>query len=143
MIMNTSNASGVSNASVSNNNNSNNRDGATRMTLGSVNYQELISLFSSGSLVFKIIATNIINNKSREMGMVTTNHDYEKRLLQHRYNPLLFQLPFEKRLAYLYGCLNNSFQKPKNEKYDFYWRVVGRHEWNNWFTIYPYVDEMY
>jgi len=108
-----------------------------------VNYMEIMKLFSSGTIVFKIIATNIINNKSREMGMVTTNHDYEKRILQHRYNPLLFQLSFEKRLAYLYGCLNNSFQKPKNEKYDFYWRMIGRHEWNIWFTVYPYVDEMY
>ena len=101
------------------------------------------TFFASGKIVLKIVATNIHNNKTRDVGMVTTKEDYEKKLKTHRYSSLLYQVSFYHRLAYLYNCLNHDFMKSRYEKYDFYWRTLGDNEWHHWFTINPYQDRMY
>lgn len=90
--------------------------------------------FISGDVVF------IIRTKDRDLYMVTTHTDYKKRLCTHRYNPLLFKIDLTTRLAYLYGCLNYSYEKPHTETFTFYYRYIGKHDWYKWFDVKPEAD---
>lgn len=92
--------------------------------------------FSSGEAVF------IISKNDTKIGIVTTYTDYLKKIKSHLYNPLLFQVSFTTRLAYLYGCLNHSFEEPQKSTYTFLWRKIGSQEWKVWFEVIPEKDEI-
>lgn len=107
-------------------------------------------LFKNGEVVFRIKAltnndvdnTNDANNTSveRYVNLVTSKDDYEKQLQTHVYNPLLYACSFLLRLAYLYGCLNRRFDTPRDERFIFSYRFIGKNEWYEWFTISPVKD---
>ena len=75
--------------------------------------------------------------------MVTTKNDYEKKLYTHKYNPILFLIGLHLRLAYLYGCLNITFQQSREEKFVFWWRKIRTNRWEKWFTVKRYHDSIY
>ncbi len=100
--------------------------------------EKISQRFTRDEVVFRIEA--ISYDKNRDMYMVTTRKDYDKKLYTHLYNPLLFVVDLPLRLAYLYGCLNTSFRQLQQEKYIFYWREIGSIEWNEWFIVNPYED---
>lgn len=122
-------------------------------------YEDVAEEFLNGNVVFKIIAyseqntvdeiteeeggnTYTINTSvvSRDIGIVTTKEDYEKKLYTHIYNPVLFLVDTPLRLAYLYGCLNIEFKVPRNEDYIFWWRKLKTDEWRKWFVVERYSE---
>lgn len=98
--------------------------------------------FIQGTFVFKITA-HTTDEETREVGMVNTKEDYEKKLHTHKYNPILFLIDLPLRLAYLYGCLNVSFQQTRDEEFVFWGRKIGENEWKKWFTVKKYRDSVY
>lgn len=99
---------------------------------------DAIDLFRSNNVVFKITAT--IEDLVRDVHMVSTREDYERKLSSHLYTPLMFLVSTYERIAYLYDCLNRNLGVPRDEKYDFWWRKIGETEWQKWFTVSPYTD---
>lgn len=95
-------------------------------------------LFMDGICVFKIQ-----DEDEKDIGMVITNKDYEEKLVNHEYNPVIFLSPLCLRLAYLYGCLNTSYHSPRDSIFIFKWRKIKTDEWNNWFVVYPYLESVY
>lgn len=102
----------------------------------------ITEIFPKGEIVFKIQAIQE-NNTTKDIYMVTEYEDVLKKLKTHQYTPLLYLVPFTTKLAYLYGCLNLSFDKKKSEQYVFYWRKIGTQSWDTWFTVLPYNDAMF
>ncbi len=95
----------------------------------------------SGDRVFKVISVSA-NDTIREIDMVNTFLDYQKRISSHKYDPLLFLSPFELRIAYLYGCLNLKFGDRRDETFKILTRKKQMVVWVEWFMVLPYVDEM-
>jgi hypothetical protein len=102
----------------------------------------ITSGFSKGEIVFKIILVSE-NGELIDNRMVNTKEDYERLLYTHIYQPLLFSINIYLRLAYLYGCLNLKFKNPQTKEYIFMWRKIRTNEWNKWFKINPYKDDLY
>lgn len=98
--------------------------------------------FAAGNAVFKLTAYTP-DGETRDIGMVTTKEDYERKLYTHKYSPVLFLTELPLRIAYLYGCLNLSFRQSRSEEYVFWWRKVGNSEWSKWFTVQMYKDSVY
>ncbi len=98
--------------------------------------------FKKGDVVFKIISSSINDSGPKDYTMVTANEEYEYRLYQHEYTPLLYIINFPTRLAYLYGCLNHEYMKKKDVVYEFWWREINTNNWSLWFTVYPYMDSV-
>jgi len=95
--------------------------------------------FLEGNSVFKITAEiKGLKPSTYEVHMVVSKEDYEKRLNTHEYTPLLYAVSLETRLAYLYDCLNRQFNKPREQKFIFWWRKVGQSNWSEWFTVLPH-----
>ena len=99
-------------------------------------------IFSSGEIAFRIIVYSRRPPKIKEKGMVTTFEEYKEKLFTHQYTPLLFIIGLPQRLAYLYGCLNYSFDQHHESEYVFIWRKLGERIWRLWFTVYPYEDSV-
>jgi hypothetical protein len=72
--------------------------------------------------------------------MVIDIEDYNKRLMSHKYTPLLHLCPFPLKLAYLYDCLNRQYGQIREELFIFWWRDIGKNIWNKFFTVYPYSE---
>lgn len=105
---------------------------------------DIYEQFRCGDVVFKVTATSIYNGeRSRDVGMVTTNHNYERSFVSHKYNPLLYTTDKYTRLAYVSGCLNTSFRKHRKEYFTFWWRRIGERRWREWFIVEPYIDSLY
>jgi len=107
-----------------------------------VHNPHLISEFREGKIVFKIIAKSS-EGPSREVEMVTTKEDYERRLSSHQYVPILFLVSFYQQASYLYGCLNRKYRKSRNSTFVFLWRRIRTREWQPWFTVHPYRETMF
>lgn len=105
---------------------------------------DLVPEFMAGDIVFKITAVKVgdFEGTSRDIGMVTTKNDYEQKLCSHQYLPILFLVTFYQQVAYIYGCLNHKFHKPRDSVFIFWWRRIGTKEWNLWFTVNPYEESM-
>lgn len=107
----------------------------------------IVDNFQQGNVVFKIqsIPMNKTSgdDKPKDIYMVTEYDDVIQKLNHHQYTPLLYLVPFITKLAYLYGCLNYSYNQKKNEKYVFYWRTIGTQIWSKWFTVLPYNDTIF
>lgn len=106
--------------------------------------KNIINEFPNGEIVFRITARNTsgelpISNE-RNVHIVTSLEDYKKKMHSHLYTPLLFTCNLPTRLAYLYGCLNYSYNHPRSEIYTFWWRKIGTDDWNIWFRVNPYTD---
>ena len=97
--------------------------------------------FAKGKIVFRIVA--LAGKKKRDIGMVNSNKDFERKLKTHLYNPLLFMAPLWIQLAYIFGCLNHEYQKQREETFVFLWRRLNTDEWYKWFVVHPYVDSIY
>lgn len=101
--------------------------------------------FSDGEIVFRITACNAVSDlqviHERNVNIVTTLEDYKKKLHSHLYSPLLFTCDFHTRIAYLYGCLNYSFNQSRSEVFTFWWREIGTDKWDVWFKVNPYNDQ--
>lgn len=95
-------------------------------------------MFMKGECVFKIQ-----NENEKDIGMVVSNKDYEEKLANHEYNPVIFLSPLCLRLAYIYGCLNRSYHSPRDNIFIFKWRKLKTNIWNNWFIVYPYLESVY
>lgn len=94
--------------------------------------------FKKGLLVFKITAKSAKTSKTRDYDMVNTYEDYVNRWMSHHPTPLLGEIAFERRLAYLFGCLNvNGYMAPRDETFTFWTRDVGSDEWKFWFNVEP------
>ena len=87
--------------------------------------------FSRGEIVFRIEAVSPNVGIEKDVHMVTTKDEYEKKLYTHLYNPILFIVDLPTRLAYLYGCLNLKFRQPQKEIYTFYWREINSNDWKS------------
>lgn len=94
--------------------------------------------FLSEKSVFQIVT--ILNDQPIDKSLVTTLEDYEKKLLSHDYISILFIAPLHYKLAYLYGCLNLVKGTPREQRFIFYTREIGKREWNLWFEVSPYKD---
>lgn len=103
----------------------------------------LIHDFLKGNLVFKITSKHPREVREQEVGMVTTKEDYERKLMTHQYLPILHILSFYKQMAYLYGCLNLEFKKPRNKVFTFWFRYIRTKDWYPWFVIYPYEELLF
>jgi hypothetical protein len=99
--------------------------------------------FSKGEIVFKILSISPENGSLIDDKMVNTREDYEKKIYTHSYQPFLFTIDLGLRLAYLYGCLNLKFKNSQNKEYIFMWRKIRTNEWNKWFKINTYKDNLY
>ncbi len=111
--------------------------------------------FKKGEVAFKITAHTFITVSTdegvanectedvKDIGMVTTKEDYEKKLYTHKYNPVLFLIDLPLRIAYLYGCLNISFRHSRDEEFMIWWRKIGENDWNKWFAVKRYRDSIY
>ena len=97
------------------------------------------SAFLKREVVFKITSTKK-DGTIRDKDMVTSLDDYERRLTSIPYHPLIYLAPLHLRLAYLYHCLNNTKDIPRDETYTFWWRKLRTHKWFEWFVVYPYSD---
>jgi len=95
-------------------------------------------MFMDGKCVFKIQ-----NEDGKDIGMVVSNNDYEEKLANHEYNPVIFLSPLCLRLAYIYGCLNRRYHNPRENIFIFKWRKLKTNVWNNWFVVYPYLESVY
>lgn len=98
-----------------------------------------VRLFLQGEVVFKISATSS-DGSSRDVHMVVSKDDYDKKLESHQYTPLLFAVDLYRRLAYLYDCLNRQPNQSRDEQFMFLWRRLGQTEWNKWFEVSPYIE---
>jgi len=98
--------------------------------------------FAKGEIVFKIIIIKP-NGVKKDFYMVNTKEDYERKLCTHQFQPLLFVTDLKTRLAYLYGCLNNQYNVPREDEYLFMWRKIKTNIWNKWFSIKPYTEDIY
>ena len=106
--------------------------------------KKIASLFPQGTIVFKITSISLEpESEQQEIGIVTTKEDYEKKIRSHKYNPLLYIIPLPIRLAYLYDCLNRSYNISRKEKFVFWWRRMGTNRWHTWFIVHPYQDSKY
>ena len=103
--------------------------------------EDICKEFSGGEIVFRIVAE--AGKCRRDIGMVTTNKDFEKKLTTHLYNPVIFCAPLWVKLAYLYGCLNYEYHTPREETFIFFWRKIGTNNWKKWFKVLPYHDSVY
>jgi hypothetical protein len=110
--------------------------------LNSLLEDDIENEFRKGNIVFKITA-HTTDGDTREIGMVNTKEDYERKLYTHKYLPVLFLVELPLRLAYLYGCLNVVFRRSRNEEYVFWWRKIGENRWEKWFTVKRYNDSIY
>jgi len=99
---------------------------------------DLIPEFMRNDLVFKITTS-----EGKDIGMVTSREDYEKKLGSHRYIPILFVLSFYKQVAYLYGCLNHQYRESRQETFIFWWRRIHTKKWRPWFTVHPYKESIF
>ena len=97
--------------------------------------------FSKGEIVFKILTLK--DGTTKDYGMVITKEDYEKKLYTHLYQPFLFIISIELRIAYLYDCLNRQFKNSRDEEYVFIYREIRTNEWKEWFKVKPYIDNIY
>jgi len=104
---------------------------------------KIVDEFSKGDIVFKIEAAPNIEEERRPVGMVNTKEDYEKRLRTHFYDPILFVCRLPLRLAYLYGCLNHSFNAHQTDYFYFSWRRLRETVWNDWFIVHPYTESIH
>lgn len=95
-------------------------------------------MFMNGDCVFKIK-----DEDDKDINMVTTNKDYEEKLANHEFNPVIFLSPLCLRLAYLYGCLNMSYHIPRESIFIFKFRKIKSNEWKDWFIVYPYLESVY
>jgi len=105
--------------------------------------KNITNKFFGGEIVFRITASNTTNDSplnERNVNIVTSLDDYEKKLHSHLYSPLLFTCDFPTRLAYIYGCLNYGFDKQRSEVYTFWWREIYTDRWEVWFKVNPYFD---
>jgi len=93
----------------------------------------------AGKRVFKITSV-LPNGTTKEIDMVNTFEDYEKKVKTHLYTPLLFKLNFKDRIGYLYGCFNNHFGVARTEIFTIYTRLINTSEWKEWYTFMPQVD---
>lgn len=100
------------------------------------------SPFIAGEAVFKITSTGP-DGKVRDVTIVTTRNDYEKKLMTHRYDPIMFLAPFYIKVAYLYNCLNYEYSRSRPDTYVFWWRLIGEKDWRCWFTLLPYLDNKF
>ena len=105
--------------------------------------ESLFSKFSRGEVVFKIITVDLKDGIFKDLGMVNTKEDYEKKLSIHMYQPLLFVIDLELRMAYLYDCLNRQFKNTRDEEFIFVYREIGKNEWYEWFKVKSYTDRVY
>lgn len=94
-----------------------------------------------GERVFKVISISP-SGAIREIDMVNTFYDYQKRISSHKYDPLLFLSPFDLRIAYLYGCLNLKFGDRRDETFKILTRKKQTVEWIDWFMVLPYIDSV-
>jgi len=101
----------------------------------------LISDFLTGAVVFKI--TSHQDDSKQTLGMVTTKEDYDRKLMTHQYLPILHLVSFYKQMAYLYGCLNLQYKKPRKQTFVFWARRLRTKLWSPWFTVYPYEDSLF
>ena len=99
--------------------------------------KELVSKFIDGEIVFKITSIK------GDIGMVTAYNDYKNKVDTHQYIPFLFLLTFYQQAAYTYGCMNRSYQKPRDRKFIFWWRKLRTKEWNKWFVVNPYTESLF
>ena len=97
--------------------------------------------FLKEEAVFKI--TKLLPGRSEgivDHGMVNTKSDYEKKLADHQYISILMVAPLTYKLAYLYGCLNFKKGTPRAEVFTFHYRMIGKRDWVEWFSVNPYTD---
>jgi len=109
------------------------------MTNIDVHNENVMELFLKGNVVFKISAIDSVESY-RDVHMVVTKDDYEKRLISHMYSPLLFLINKYQLLAYLYECLNRQYGNQRDENFIFWHRNIGNDCWGKWFTVKPYHD---
>lgn len=93
--------------------------------------------FSEGEIVFKIMISD------EQMHIASTKYHYENLMMNHKYNPLLYLVPLETRLAYIFGCLNTRFGNSSQHIFTFHWRKINTHDWHDWFKVHPYSEELY
>ena len=102
--------------------------------------ENIVEKLKAGLYVFKVVSLQ--NAAETIVSMVSTYKDYERKLCSHSYTPLLYLVDIRKRIAYLYGCLNRFPNTKRVETFKVFWREVGKDEWNEWFVIEPYEDEI-
>lgn len=107
-----------------------------------IHQRELIDEFITGNIVFRIVSEDLNTGELREEGIVTTYDHYREKLRSHLYLPIIFFCDIYVQLAYLHGCLNFEFGKPRERKFIFLWRRIGEDLWGDWFTIHPYEDRI-
>jgi hypothetical protein len=99
--------------------------------------------FQKGEAVFRITTNRITENGETietDKGIVSTVSDYEKLLSKHEYISIIHLAPLVYKIAYVYGCLNNTKSVPREESFIFLYREMNKHEWKEWFIVQPYVD---
>lgn len=94
--------------------------------------------FLTGKSVFQIVTIHA--ETPIDKSLVTTKEDYEKKLDSHEYISILHVAPLHYKLAYIYGCLNRVRGTPRDEKFLFYTREIGKREWALWFEVLSYKD---
>ena len=101
--------------------------------------ESIIHGFENDKVVIKITK----GEDHKPYHMVITKSDYEKRIYTHVYNPLFYQVNFNTRISYLYGCLNHIFDVSQEEPYYFWSRQIGTNKWNLWFSVHPNRDNIF
>ncbi len=77
----------------------------------------------------------------KQIGIVEDFRTYSELLKKHVYNPLIYIVSFELRLAYLYGCLNHTYKTTNISRYTFWIRDGIHSKWKKWFTVLPYIED--
>jgi len=67
--------------------------------------------------------------------------DFLKRVKELPYNSLFYVAPLFIKVAYVYGCLNSSYNKSKGETITCYTRKLNTDTWDEWFVVNPYLDD--
>ncbi len=123
----------------------------------STHHTEGTNLFLKGNAAFKITSEQTVVSptktkskpppsetsnlgKAEDYWMATTRLDYEKRLSEHEYIPIINIAPLTYQLAYLYGCLNEKKGVARTTIFTFWFREINTHTWQSWFVVKPYVD---
>lgn len=91
--------------------------------------------FLSGDYAFKVC-----DSEGNVHHIVTTLNEYVTKLKTHLYTPLLYKIDIYTRLAYITGCLNLEYNKPRKSSYTFYLRKIHTLGWKPWFKVHPEKD---
>jgi len=102
--------------------------------------EKIVEKIKEGTYVFKVMSYR--NLEETPIDMVSTYKDYEKKLYSHVYTPLLYIVSIHARIAYLYGCLNCFPNTKRKETFKVLWREIGKDDWNIWFEVRPYEDDV-